>query len=133
MLQPVDNLYVTVDAYQIKVEDRISLSANLTSAPVRNYLQANGFAGVGGVVHTHSTAATAWAQARRPIPPFGTTHADHFRGAVPVTRGLTEAEVAGDYEAVTGSVIVEALQAGGFDPLQMPAVLVASHGPFAWG
>jgi L-ribulose-5-phosphate 4-epimerase len=91
------------------------------------------FASVGGVVHTHSTAATAWAQARRPIPPFGTTHADHFRGPVPVTRTLTEAEVAGDYEAVTGSVIVEALAAGRFDPLEMPAALVASHGPFAWG
>lgn len=91
------------------------------------------FTGVGGIVHTHSTAATAWAQARRPIPPFGTTHADHFRGAIPVTRTLTEAEVAGDYEAVTGSVIVEALETGGFDQLEMPAVLVASHGPFAWG
>jgi L-ribulose-5-phosphate 4-epimerase len=89
--------------------------------------------GIGGVVHTHSAAASAWAQAIRPIPPFGTTHADHFRGAVPVTRQLAEDEVAGAYEAATGEVIIETLQFGGFDPLEMPAVLVASHGPFTWG
>lgn len=88
---------------------------------------------VGGVVHTHSTAATAWAQAGRPIAVLGTTHADHFNGPVPVSRQLGEPEVAGEYEAATGAVIVETLEAAGLSAAEMPAVLVASHGPFTWG
>jgi L-ribulose-5-phosphate 4-epimerase len=88
---------------------------------------------IGGVVHTHSTVAAAWAQARRPIPCLGTTHADHFHGAVPVTRLLTGAEIGGDYETATGEVIVETLNELGHDPLAMPATLVAAHGPFTWG
>jgi L-ribulose-5-phosphate 4-epimerase len=91
------------------------------------------FAEVAGIVHTHSPFATAWAQACREIPCFGTTHADHFRGPVPVTRALTTDEIAGDYEAKTGDVIVETLAALGLGPLEMPAVLVASHAPFTWG
>ncbi|RPI98827.1 MAG: L-ribulose-5-phosphate 4-epimerase AraD [Candidatus Aminicenantes bacterium] len=89
------------------------------------------FPEVGGVAHAHSTYATMFAQARREIPCFGTTHADHFHGPVPLTRLLVEAEVAGAYERNTGSVIVERFT--GLDPLELPAVLVAGHGPFAWG
>ena len=77
--------------------------------------------------------ATAWAQARREIPCLGTTHADHFRGPVPVTRGLTRQEIGGDYERSTGDVIVETVTGLGLGALERPAVLVASHGPFAWG
>jgi L-ribulose-5-phosphate 4-epimerase len=88
---------------------------------------------VGGIVHTHSPYATAWAQARLPIPCLGTTHADHFHGPVPVTRALTEDEIAGEYEARTGDVVVETLERLALDPLEMPGALVASHGPFAWG
>jgi L-ribulose-5-phosphate 4-epimerase len=91
------------------------------------------FAVIGGVVHPHSLYATAWAQARREIPCLGTTHADHFHGPVPVTRPLDANEVHDGYEAHTGDVIVETLEQLGLDPLEMPAALVASHGPFAWG
>lgn len=89
------------------------------------------FANVGGIVHTHSLHATAWAQARRPIPPYGTTQADYWYGEVPCTRPLTTREIKSDYEVNTGRVIVETFKKR--DPLQHPAVLVASHGPFAWG
>ena len=89
------------------------------------------FSGVGGIVHTHSLYATAWAQARRELPAFGTTHADYCYGAVPCTRLMTAVEIRQDYEANTGHVIVERFAQ--LDALNYPAVLVASHGPFAWG
>jgi L-ribulose-5-phosphate 4-epimerase len=89
------------------------------------------FPGVGGIVHTHSLYATAWAQTCRPVPALGTTHADYFHGPVPCTRFLREREIAEDYELNTGKVIIETF--AGRDPLSCPAVLVASHGPFAWG
>lgn len=87
----------------------------------------------GGVVHTHSAHATAFSQARLPIRCMGTTHADHFRGDVPVTRPLTPDEIAGDYERLTGLVIVETFTAGNLRPDEISAVLVANHGPFTWG
>lgn len=86
-----------------------------------------------GIVHTHSSCATAWAQARREIPCFGTTHADHFFGSVPLTRLLTEEEILAGYEINTGRVIVERFVQGALNPIEVPAVLAAGHGPFAWG
>jgi L-ribulose-5-phosphate 4-epimerase len=88
------------------------------------------FPAIGGVAHTHSEFATAWAQARKPIPCFGTTHADYFHGPIPVTDVLTDDEINGDYEANTGKVIVRAFAKT--DPMAIPAVLVANHAPFAW-
>lgn len=89
------------------------------------------FAEIGGVAHTHSEYATSWAQARKPIPCFGTTHADYFHGPVPVTAEMSDEEIAGDYEKNTGDAIVRCLQHT--RPLETPGVLVANHGPFAWG
>jgi L-ribulose-5-phosphate 4-epimerase len=91
----------------------------------------NQFREIGGVAHTHSEYATAWAQARKPVPCFGTTHADYFYGEIPVTYPMTDAEIAQEYEKNTGHVIVRSLKQT--DPLSTPGVLVANHGPFAWG
>lgn len=89
------------------------------------------FDNVGGVVHTHSEHATAWAQAARPIPPFGTTHADYFYGAIPVTEELSTFEIKGDYVHNTGLAITRRFRT--LDPDAIPGVLVAGHAPFAWG
>ena len=89
------------------------------------------FSEIGGIAHSHSRHASMFAQARREIPCLGTTHADYFHGPVPVTRVLTEAEVAGDYEAATGRIIVERF--ANLDPMAIPGILVAGHGPFTWG
>jgi L-ribulose-5-phosphate 4-epimerase len=91
----------------------------------------NSFPAIGGVAHTHSEYATAWAQARRPIPCFGTTHADYFHGVVPVTDSMTDGEISSAYEENTGRVITRLFQK--LDPLKIPAVLVANHAPFVWG
>jgi L-ribulose-5-phosphate 4-epimerase len=101
-----------------------------TDAPTHLLLY-NTYRSLGGVVHTHSTYATSWAQAGRAIPPFGTTHADHFYGEVPCTRLLSQNEVENNYEINTGKIIIEKL--GSLNPLTVPSVLVCGHGPFCWG
>jgi L-ribulose-5-phosphate 4-epimerase len=101
-----------------------------TDAPTHIQLY-NAYKSLGGVVHTHSTYATSWAQSGRAIPPFGTTHADHFYGDVPCTRKLTKKETETDYETNTGKIIIGTL--GNADPLTLPSVLVSGHGPFCWG
>jgi len=89
------------------------------------------FPEIGGISHSHSEYATAWAQAREPLPCFGTTHADYFRGTIPVTEPLTDPEISDAYEENTGHAIVRAFQH--IDPNEVPAVLVANHAPFTWG
>ncbi len=89
------------------------------------------FPNIAGVAHTHSEFATAWAQSEKPIPCFGTTHADYFHGPIPVTERLTAAEIAGDYELETGAAICRTFSK--IDPDSIPAVLVAGHAPFCWG
>lgn len=91
------------------------------------------FPDLGGVVHTHSRWATSFAQAGKGIPAFGTTQGDYFYGEIPCTRQMTTEEIKGRYELETGNVIVETFQNRSIDPNQVPAVLVNSHGPFAWG
>ena len=88
---------------------------------------------VGGVVHTHSTYATAWSQAGIDLPNIGTTHADYFHQAIPCTPDMTEAEVKGDYELETGNVIINTFASRGINPMHTPGVMVNNHGPFAWG
>jgi L-ribulose-5-phosphate 4-epimerase len=111
------------------VEGKLRFSSDTPTH--RRLLQA--FPAVRAIVHTHSRNATAFAQAGRTIPCFGTTHADYFYGDVPVTRPMTEAEVATAYELETGNVIIERFEKGKLDPEEMPAVLVHGHAPFVWG
>jgi len=118
---------VLVDLEGEKVEGRLNPSSD---TPTHRCLYL-GFSTIGGIVHTHSSHATAFAQAGKPIPAFGTTHADYFHGEIPVTRKMTAREIARGYEWETGSVIVERFK--GIDPLDCPAVLVNRHAPFTWG
>ena len=127
-----------VDYSTMKAEDMVVVDLNgkvvegkfrpSSDTPTHLWLYRQ-FAEIGGIVHTHSTYATAWAQAGRSITAYGTTHADAFYGDVPCTRALTAEEVAGDYELSTGKVIAEAVT----DHNAIPAILVKNHGPFAWG
>lgn len=124
-LKPSD--MVVVDIAGNVVEGKLKPSSD-TPTHLELY---RSFKGIGGVVHTHSRYATAWAQSGRNIPAMGTTHADHFYGDIPCTRKLTEGEVAAEYERNTGVVIVERFT--GLDPIAIPGVVVNDHGPFTWG
>ncbi len=126
-LKPADMVLVDLDGKI--VEGKLNPSS-ATPTHRRLFLA---FAAIGGVVHTHSSHATAFAQAGRAIPIFGTTHADYFNGDIPVTRRLTKAEIGRAYEWNTGEVIVARFAAGKMDPLDFPGVLVNRHAPFTWG
>lgn len=118
---------VVMDLKGKKVEGALNPSSD-TPTHIELY---KAFENLGGIVHTHSPWATAWAQAGRSIPCYGTTHADYFYGEIPCARGLTEEEVKEDYEKNTGLVIVQTFQEK--DPIYVPGVLCANHGPFTWG
>lgn len=120
---------VLVDLDGRKVEGRHNPSSDM---PTHRHLY-RAFRQLGGIAHTRSAHATAFAQAGRPIPHLGTTHSDFFAGDVPVTRKLTELEISGAYEWETGSVIIERFLADDLDPLEYPGVLVNRHAPFTWG
>lgn len=118
---------VVVDLEGNQIEGKLKPSSDTATHLViyRNFKE------VGGVVHTHSTWATSWAQSGKGIPAFGTTHADYFYGEVPCTRKMTSEEINGDYEEETGNVIVETF--AGTNPIYVPGVLINNHGPFTFG
>ena len=118
---------VITDLHGKVIEGKLRPSSDLATHLV---LYKN-FPAIGGIAHTHSRSATIWAQAKRAIPCLGTTHADYFRGSIPVTADLTDEEINKDYELQTGLAIVRCMK--GTDPAMMPAVLVAGHAPFCWG
>lgn len=124
-MKPEDMVVVDLEGKVVEGNRRPS-----TDTPTHLMLYRN-YDSIGGIVHTHSTYATSWAQAGKAIPPFGTTHADHFYGEVPCSRKLTRQETAKNYETNTGKVIIEAMKDS--DPLFIPSVLVNAHGPFSWG
>jgi L-ribulose-5-phosphate 4-epimerase len=134
-IKPSGVAYETMKAEDLVVVD---LEGNIVEGTLRpssdlptHLILYKAFKGIGGIAHTHSSAATAWAQAQKEIPCFGTTHADYFHGPVPVTKPLSPAQIRTEYEANTGHAIVRRFKK--LDPLHIPAVLVAGHAPFCWG
>jgi len=129
-----------VDYEELQVEDMVvvDLEGNQVEGTLKpssdtptHLVLYESFPGIGGIVHTHSLYATIWAQAGKPLPCLGTTHADYFHGGIPLTAPLTSGQIAGNYEKETGAAIVEKFK--GLDPHSMPGVLVVSHGAFTWG
>ena len=127
LLKPDD--MVVMDLQGNKVEGELNPSSDTKT----HLVLYNAFPGIGGIVHTHSPYAVAWAQAGEDLPCYGTTHADYFYGSVPCARHLTQEELDEDYERNTGITIVETFKERGIDPKAVPAVLCYSHGPFTWG
>ena len=120
---------VLIDLEGKKIEGKYKPSSD-TATHIELY---KAFPEIGAIVHTHSSYATSWAQARKDIPAFGTTHADYFYGDIPCARALTKEEIENDYEKNTGLVIIETLKERNINPMDIPGIIIASHGPFAWG
>jgi L-ribulose-5-phosphate 4-epimerase len=136
-IKPSGVPYSELNAHDIVLLD---LEGNVVEGKMRpssdtktHILLYNTFACIGGICHTHSTYSVAWAQALRPIPNFGTTHADHLTAAVPITEVMTDAMILGDYELETGNQIIQLFENQGLSPQEIEMVLVACHGPFTWG
>lgn len=126
-MKPEDMVVVDLEGNRIEGKYRPSSD---TATHIELYKK---YPELGGIVHTHSTWATSWAQAGRGIPLYGTTQADYFYGTIPCARSLTDEEINGEYEKNTGLVIIETLEKNKIDPMSMPGILCSNHGPFAWG
>lgn len=130
---PYENMKVS-DLVTVDMEGRVLKGSYNPSSDLATHLEIyRSFPECGGVVHTHSRMATAWAQAGRDLPALGTTHADYFYGPIPCSRSLSEAEIKGAYELETGRVISETFKERNIDPQAVPGVLISGHGPFTWG